>query len=153
MVPNGPQLIGRVENLASKPDCQTGGWGFLNKFLLSLLRDCWRTRPSGPSRCPRFCGSQRYVRKTTQACREGPHSEEQVLGSPRVLLGSPRFVQGGHKVFFQKGLLSVKTLDYYSGAWDTFLFLFSGHIKWCLSNWTDYIRNQKPDDALLTGPR
>lgn len=97
-----------LPNLTAK----LGGWGFLNKFLLSLIRDCWRTRPSGPSRCPRFCGSQRYVRKTTPSLREGPQSEEQVLGSPRVLLDSPRFVQDGHKVFFQRGILSVKTLSY-----------------------------------------
>lgn len=68
--------------------------------------------PRGLPGVPGSVGPRGMSERPPQACREGPHSEEEVLGSPRVLLGSPRFVQDGHKVFFQKKLLSVKTLGY-----------------------------------------
>lgn len=61
--------------------------------------------PRGLPGVPGSVGPRGMSERPPQACREGPHSEEQVLGSPRL-------VQDGHKVFFQKGVLSVKILGY-----------------------------------------
>lgn len=63
--------------------------------------------PRGLPGVPGSVGPRGMSERPPQACREGPHSEEQVLGSPRL-------VQDGHKghLTFKKGVLSVKILGY-----------------------------------------
>lgn len=52
-------------------------------LLLFLLRDCWRTRSSGSSRCPGFSGSQRYVVKTISSFQGGAAFREAGPGLPK----------------------------------------------------------------------
>lgn len=66
----------RVGSLPSKHEGQ-------GMFLLFLLRDCRRTRSSGPSRCPRFCRSQRYVKKTKPSFHGGVTFREAGPGLPK----------------------------------------------------------------------
>lgn len=99
------------ERQSGKPPFQTRrpGQEFLSMFLPFLLRDCGRTRTSGPSWCPRFCRSQRYVMKTNPSFQGGATFREAGPGLPKRAGWKPQICTKWPQVFLHKGVLVVKT--------------------------------------------
>lgn len=95
----------------SLPNVTAGLWAGTSSTCFFYLSSgiAGEQGPRGLPGVPGSVGPRGMSERPTQACREGPHSEEKVLGSPRVLVGSPRLVQDDHKVFFHKAVLGVKT--------------------------------------------
>lgn len=91
-----PGLLAEWE--ASLPNVTAGaGVTFSTRFFHFFSGIAGEQGPRGLPGVPGSVGPKGMSGGPTQCGREGPHSEKQVPGSPRALVGSPRSVQDVHK--------------------------------------------------------